>query len=890
MGSALSVHLLGEVRMFAAGSKIPLGTVGQQSLFAALALRANTTVSKSEISEALWGEAPPAAAEGTIYTYVSRLRKAIGNPRLLAGTRRGYTLVLPPDAVDVEGFERAAESAQQHALRGDLAGTLHQSELAMSRWSGAALAGASGPFVERERARLALAKVDLQELRCHALLETGAVSQAVAALSALTEEYPLRERLHELLMLALAKDGRQAEALETYRRVRCQLVTQLGIEPGPGLRKIQTSVLTGDELTPPTRAAWPIPAQLPHAVADFIGRENELKRLNEATTGEAASRSLIIAAIEGAAGVGKTALAVRFAHELAGSFPDGQLFLNLRGFDPHHSPTATEDALGHLLRALGADPAASRGDLAEQSALYRSLLAGKRVLLVLDNAVSADQVRPLLPGTPGSLAVVTSRNRLSGLVAVNGAIRVRLDVLPNEESVELLHRIFSAHQVGATTDSLEQLADLCGQLPLALRIAAEQFTCQMGELEDFLTELRVEHQRLDLLSRSDDRLMAIRSVLSLSYHGLTPCAARTFRLLGLHPGVDFSTGVVAALLGTTVEVAAQQLGLLIQWHLLEQVSRDRYRLHDLVRIYAADCAFADEPPAEVAAAVTRSIDWYLASALAARDVLAPGLGRIDVVLPAFESPPRSFADYKDAVTWVGLELPTLADMVQLAVVRGLHESATQLVTCLGALYHCTSRWPEWLRVIAIGQTAAERTGDRMAQGRLHNDSGVANYHLGHQREAIAGHEAAVKIFTALDDQDNPAVAANLAVAYSMLGRQLDALPLLEHAMKIAEAHGSTFVVASVANGLGSVYSSLDRHPEAIVQGQRGVALVRATGHEHMLAHGLHQLGKSCLRAGHYEDAIAHFREALDIRRALGDSWGEAISRHALASARQQVLG
>ncbi len=893
---ATAVRLLGRVEALSGGTAVDLGPSGPRSVFAMLALRANTTVTLDELIAALWGDTPPRTAEGGIYSHVSTLRKALepgrgrkDEPRVLTSSRAGYCLPLPPDAVDVFRFEATAAEARRRWTANDFDGALIHCDRALREWGGPPLGGAVGPFAEAERSRLELLELDLVELRCAALLETGAAGAAAAALVTLSAEHPLRERLHELLMLSLFRTGRQAEAIGAYQRVHTRLVEELGVEPGPALRRMYERVQAGNDVEPtPFPVPRVTPAQLPHGVAEFTGREAELQRLGELcaeASGASHGASVVISAIDGAAGVGKTALAIHVAHRMSPQFPDGQLFVDLRGFDPHFAPVTPEDALGHLLRGLGAQADAQYTGIAAQSALFRSLLAGRRLLVVLDNAVSAEQVRPLLPASPGCLALVTSRNRLAGLVALDGATRLSLDVLQPAESLALLRRILGGARVEVDVDDARALAELCGHLPLALRIAAERVLgLDHYDVAHLVEELRAERDRLDALSTLDDESSAIRTVFSWSYQSLKPEEARAFRLLGLHPSLEFGVAEAAALFDSLVPEARRLLAGLAQSHLLEPVARDRYRFHDLLRIYAAECAERDESLVATDLAVRRLLRWFLASAVAAREVLTPELGPIEIE-PSPDHPPFSPTDYEDAQAWTNRQLPALADMLRLAVDRGLDASAATLATALGSLCHCTSRWPEWLRITEIGLAAAERAGDRLSVARLHNDAGVVHHFLGHGDQAVARHRQAAEMLTELaarGEGNQQAIAANLAVAYLMMGRRLDALPLLQDALVIARRQDNMFVESAVAESLSAVLSKLGRHDEAIEHGRRGVDLARQTGSEHMLAHGIGQLGGTFRHAGRADEAVPYLDDALALWRVLGDRWGEVHTMHSLA--------
>jgi DNA-binding SARP family transcriptional activator/tetratricopeptide (TPR) repeat protein len=894
----LNVRLFGRIHVSKDESEVDLGGGGPRSVFALLAMRANTTVTLAQLVDARWGDEPTRSARAAVYTYVSTLRKVLvncaGGLCALTSSRAGYSLRLAPQAVDVHRFEEAAAQARRLRAAGDQVGAAGWCEAALSEWRGAPFGGAVGPFVESERTRLELVRLDVQELRCAALVETGRANDAIAELSVLKAENPLRERVHELLMLALCRAGRQAEALEVYQEVRRQLVDELGIEPGVALRQMQEHVLAGDDPgLPPTHPTHVIAAQVPNSVPHFIGREDELRRLSElcaAASGDGRGGAAVISAIDGTAGVGKTGLAIHLANREAANFPDGQLFLDLRGFDPRHPPMSSENALRHLLLGLGVGPEMLKSaDLVDQVAMYRSMLAGRRMLVLLDNAVSAEQVRPLLPASKGCFALVTSRNVLAGLVARDGATRISLDVLQSGESLDLLRHMVGVDQVDADVDTARELATYCGHLPLTLRIVAERIAGNAYyRIADMVDELKAERDRLDGLSAMGDKLSAVRAVFSWSYQTLKPDDSRAFRLLGLHPGTEIGLQEAAALLGATVPSARRRLGGLVQCHLLEQVAPDRYRFHDLLRIYAAECAEWDESAAESSAAVERILTWYLGSVVAAREILVPQLGPIDIGEPDHEHPPVVLRNYQEANSWAIRELSTLVDVVRLASERGLDAMATKLATALGALCHCTSRWADWLDVLESGQAAAERTGDRASQGRLYNDAGVVRHYLGEHDEAVACHKLATEILTALDDVQDESIAANLAVAYSMMGRHMGALPLLHTAMKIAQQQGNRFVEAVAAHNVCAALSKLGRHTEAMDHGRRCVDLYRETGAEHMLGHGLVEVGGSCLRAGRVDEAIRHYRDALEVWRTLGDRWGEVTGMHDLAEAHHQA--
>lgn len=904
----IAVRLLDGVRADVDGREVDLGSAGPRSLFALLALRANTTVSRDELIDGLWGEHPPKTADGNIYSYVSNIRKVLepGRKRteysVLLRSSAGYQLVLPASALDVKRFEAAVNQARTLERAGDFQGVLLHCDSALALWTGRALAGAVGPLVEAERDRLSLRKLEVQELRCAALLETGSTLAAAAELTTLTSEHVLNERLHELLMLALYRSGRQGDALALYQQIRARVVEELGIEPGSGLRQLHQRIVAGDsELAEPARpaatvaaAARPrvVPAQLPHGVANLCGREDELNRLRQlcapAIDGSATG-SVIISAIDGIGGVGKTALALQLAHDVAEHFPDGQLFIDLRGFDPKSPPLAPAEALAHLLRDLGAVEAKASAELEELSALYRSTLARRRVLLLLDNAVSPEQVRPLLPGTSGCLALVTSRNRLSGLVARDGAARVTLDVLGAEGSEELLRAVLGDDHVDADSAAARELAERCGHLPLALRIAAERIASgDYFELSEMVEELHAQQDRLDALSIPDDPLATVRAVFSWSYHALKPEDARAFRLLGLYPAQAISSQVAAVLFGTNQPTAKKLLDSMERRSLLRRVGNNRYRLHDLLRTYAGECAELDESPDSSAAATERVLRWYRSSSVVAREVLLPQLVGADDTPSDPDHPPVRLVSYLDAVQWASAELSTIEELVRQAVETGQDEPAVSLANVVGTLYHCTSRWTEWLRVAETAQVAAIRLGDVLSRGRLHNDATTANDFMGQPDEAMRHHVRAIEMFDLVPDRDDPVLIGNLGMAYAFLGQQMESLEALETGLKAVQGFGNRLAHGNLLDKLCSVLSRRGDHDAALEHGYRAVTLLRELNAEYPTGTALDTLGAACSQAERYDEAIAHHQEALNMWRALGDRLNEGSAMLAIAQAQYRT--
>jgi hypothetical protein len=561
---------------------------------------------------------------------MSYLRTVLGDKCAILAQAPGYLLDLCGDGTDVQEAERLLTQGMRSAEPAEAARQLRQ---ALSLWRGRPLADVTGvAWLEEQSERLDLLQLRIRQALSEARLAAGEHTQLVPELEEMAAGHPLDERIHEQLMLALYRSGRQADALAIYHRLRGTLDEELGIGPGQPLRDLEMAILRQDPALDapvpagvPAAPQVPVPAQLPPAVPGFTGRGAELASLDMladygATVGQAAAAApaapaaMAICAVSGTAGVGKTALAVHWAHRVAGRFPDGQLYVNLRGFGPAGTAVDPGQALSGFLDALGVPAARIPADLDARAGLYRSLLAGKRVLVVLDNARSADQVRPLLPGSPGCLAVVTSRDQLAGLVATEGARPLPLDLLTTADARELLTQRLGEARVAAEPQAAGDIIAACARLPLALTIAASRAATNPGfPLAAVAAELGEACCALDPFHGSD-HATDVRAVFSWSYRALSPEAARLFRLLGLHPGPDIPVAAAASLAAVPPARARMVLAELTRTHLLAEPAPGRYALHDLLRAYASEQAHAHETQSDRHAAVHRVLDHYLHTA------------------------------------------------------------------------------------------------------------------------------------------------------------------------------------------------------------------------------------------------------------------------------------
>ncbi|MGW6605881.1 BTAD domain-containing putative transcriptional regulator [Streptomyces sp. NPDC055036] len=634
----MRLELLGSVRAWCDGAEVLLGPPKQRAVVGVLASRVNEIVGVEEIVDAVWGSAVPQTAVNGVHTYVAGLRRALEPGRgrrasggVLTSSGGGYALCLDPDHVDVALFERHHAAARRLHGLGQPQEALREFDAALGLWRGDATAYANvpGPFAEMERTRLAELRLTAVEEWAADMLAVGRHAEAVPMLSNLVAREPLRERLRWFLMLSLYRGGRRAHALGVYRETRRLLNEELGLEPGTELQALHAKILAGHPdlvsrvtdiaairegrgTAAPAKAA-PVdpvpavrPAQLPYSARGFVGRAEELAQL-EALTAQGGGRPEMrptLVVIEGAPGVGKSTLALHAARQLGDRFPDGQLYVDMYGAASRQRTLSAMDALAQLLGSLGVAKSRLPDDLAGRATLYRSLLHGKRVLVVLDDAVNAEQVRPLIPSGQACV-LVTSRRVQRGLVVRDGAYRIALKPLSSAESVRLITYLIGAGRVEGQWEAAARLAEMCGRLPLALRIAAEGLAEHPRlTLADMAQQHAAEEGRLDRLAVEDDVAASLRAAYAVAYDALPADAARLFRLLGLYHGEMITPVVGAALLGRDLAHAEQMLGVLADCHLLEEAGEGVHRFHNLLGIYAAECA-EQEPAHQRSAARAR---------------------------------------------------------------------------------------------------------------------------------------------------------------------------------------------------------------------------------------------------------------------------------------------
>jgi DNA-binding SARP family transcriptional activator len=648
ISSDLKFAVLGPVRAWRGNTELGVGAPQQQAVLAMLLLANGRQVALDAVVSGLWDDDPPLAATGTVRTYVSRLRHRLGSAGrgaaagVIESAGAGYVLPASAGSLDLDVFTRLTKDAQREiasapAGMAKAAALLHD---ALELGQGTPLAGVPGPYAESQRVRIIELQLAATEERLSLDIELGGHVAAAAELRSLLASHPTRERFSELLMLALYRSGRQTDALAVFDRVRRLLDEELGIDPGPGLREMHQRILEMDRglivsVLPPRIAATgpdaplPVPvvapAQLPADLSAFVGRHRELARLNSLLDDDAQpSAAVEIAAIDGMAGIGKTALAVHWAHWAADRFADGQLYANLRGFDPSGVAMSPEDALRGFLETLGVAPQRIPGDLGAQASLYRSMLSGRRILVLLDNVRDIEQVRPLLPGSPGCLVLVTSRNRLPGLIVAHGAQTISLDTLPADEARQAMALRLGSARLEAEPDALDEIIDRCGGLPLAIAVVAARATVYQDlPLAEIASELRDARTRLDALS-ADGAAADVRAVFSWSYRLLSVPARRLFRLLSVHGGPELSRNAAASLARLPKAEIQPLLAELTGARLLTEHRPGRFTSHDLTRVYAAELSAAEDTEDDRRGALGLLLDYYLHTAYRAQMLLQPG--------------------------------------------------------------------------------------------------------------------------------------------------------------------------------------------------------------------------------------------------------------------------
>ncbi|WP_188984229.1 AfsR/SARP family transcriptional regulator [Saccharopolyspora thermophila] len=882
-------RLLGPLEMLVDGHPRPLGRAPARALLACLLLEPNQVVPMDRLIDTLWEHDPPASARTMIQGYVSRLRRLFADsapdgPEIITRSP-GYLLRVDSDRIDVH----RARALINHAHELEPAERSRVLAEALALWRGPVLADIAHSRLYR------MVAPSLEELRLLALeervaadLELGRHHQLVLELSTLVDRHPLRERLTGQLMLASYRAGHRAEAQARYHALRHRLSTELGIDPGPELRELYEQLLRDDpalrfpQPRPEPVAKRPIPAELPPVPAGFVGRHRELAALDRMLA-ERERGSSLLAVVTGTAGVGKSALAVTWAHRVEQHFPDGQLYASLRGFDPEREPLTPGEVLTSMLKTLGVAADAIPVELDDRTALYRSLLAKRRVLVLLDDARDSDQVRPLLPGSSESLVLVTSRRRLDGLVVRSGARVLPLETLPTEAAIELLDRAGVPGKSASEPAAAAELAQLCGGLPLALRIAAARLAANPARcVSDLVDELTDEQNRLHALD-IDDADTSVRRAFDISYRNLHAVHADTFRRLGLVPGHTFTAHAVAALCDTDPPSAQRRLRALALAHLVTEPEPGRFGMHDLLRVYARNLVAASGADRD-SDALRRLLHHYLATADHARRFLRPAQDDLDFSGLTSVHRPR-IADRAQALEWFDAEWPNLVAAVRVANAEGMHDLAWQLARLQFNYLMVRCPWEDWIRIYTDGLDSARTVDSPAGQVLMTAGLGVAYSRSGQLDEALAHYDESYRVAVLTGDPARLAMTQiNMGSVLFRLKRYEEAKERCQDALRVYRSLGDRYFVAGALNNLALVEQVNGELEEALAHLREAEALYRDADDLDTLAMVLNNCGEVSIELGRIDDGERFHHEALDAALKCGSAMRQASAYLGLGDA------
>jgi DNA-binding SARP family transcriptional activator/tetratricopeptide (TPR) repeat protein len=904
------LQVLGPLAAWRNNTSVALGGPGQRAVLGLLAITPNALVHRELIIDVLWRDDPPSNAVNLVQAHVSRLRRILdpvgapGRPGgLLTSAGSSYRLRAEPGQLDLLALSQLATEAQGARSSADNEAACGLYQQALGLWHGEPLADVDLLRGHPALAALARQRTEMVLEYARAACAAGWHGRVLSLLRELADQEPLNEQVHAQLMIALAGSGQQAEALAVYHDLCRRLDEELGMPPGQRLAAAHQLVLRQEApaarpvLTVGTAAATGaptadiastaavagtaaleraapelvVPRQLPAAPAFFVGRTAELAVLSALL--DAATRTVVITAIAGTAGIGKTALAVHWAGQVAAGFPDGQLYVNLRGFDQSGTPASPSEAIRGFLDAIGVPPERIPASLAAQAGLYRSLLSGKRILIVLDNARDVDQVRPLLPGSPGCLVVVTSRARLTGLAVGDGARLLTLDVLSEDEAGQLLARRLETGRAEAEPGSVNALIQLCARLPLALAIAAARAAERPGfPLAGLVAELRDTAGRLDGLDAGDPA-SSIRAVFSWSYQSLQTPAAQMFQLLGTLRGPDISTPAAASVAGVPMPAARRALRELAAAHLLTEHSPDRYVFHDLLRAYAAEQARSSCSDSELREAVARVLGYFTATGCAAALLLNPAREVSSLSAPALPPgvSPDDLADRAQALAWYEAEHKVLLTAIAQATGAGFDTYACLLTWSLADFLDRRGSWNDWVTAQQMALPAAIRLGDRALQARTERGLGRAFTELGAFQKAAVHFRRALYLDGELDNlggQANTHLALARVLEYQHSYRQ--AIDHARQALSLFRTADDIAGQARTLNGIGWFQVHLGSYQEAVNCCEEALSLYGLTKDQRGEATTFDSLGFAHHHLGNHAQAVTCYWSAVEGFLVLGD--------------------
>jgi tetratricopeptide (TPR) repeat protein/DNA-binding SARP family transcriptional activator len=873
--SQVEVGFLGAFNFGYAGSTVEVGGPLAQAVLVGLLRWPNTVVDAGQLINAVWGTAGGASAD-SLYHYISGLRKALAATGLqIEGRLPGYRIRLDPKQVDAHRFNDLIQNAR---TLGDTEPeeAIRCLRLALSLWRGPrALPGLSAPGARLYAAALDSRRLDAEEDLAQLELARGNVAQVLDRLWSLRAAHPDRTRLTAVLMRALQATGRAAEAVALSKDARRG--GPAADQASQALRSAGQVFPSGSRLPVAGGAVLPVsPFQLPAPTVHFTGRDSELERLLGLwpAGAEQVPATMVAAVVAGMGGIGKTALVVHAAHRLAHRFPAGVLFTELRGFTPDSEPTAPEAVLDTLLRGLGVPSDRIPPGLDARVALYRSVLAGRRALVVLDNAATESQVRPLLPSTPGCMVLVTSRNRLAGL---DDAEHLMLDVLDPGDAIALFVRVAGDRAADAGQQAIEDVVELCGYLPLAIRTIAARLRISRGAtLASLLAELCAQDGRLAAL---DDGDRSIARTLAVSYRHLPATQQLALRRLGMHTGPDVDVHAAAALLDLGVAPTRGALTGLEAASLLDRPTPERFAFHDLTRAYATRCAQDLDTEADRQAALTRLFDYYLHTTARANRFVMPY--RYQIPLDGRASREPGFDNRRSALEWLDTERLNLTAVCRIDD-PAFDSRRWQLAYLLRDFFFLRKHLDAWVETHQLALAGCKRTNDRMAEARTRNNLGRALLELGRRADAAAEYERARVLFEDLGDGRGLSDAlVNQATILRAQGNYEPALRDQRTALDYYRRSGATRSIGITLRAMALSEAELGRLADAARHGEEALAIALQQGTDIDAAQALNTLGLTYSNVGDDDAALAAHRQAIEFSRSCGSSYEEANALHHL---------
>lgn len=873
-GALLHFNILGSLEAWSDGSRLHLGGAIHERVLLSLLLDPDRTVPVSRLVEAAWNDEPPMTAAHQVRKAVADLRRRIPNGNdVIVTDGQGYRAVSAGAGLDLVEFGARTDEANRAVAEGRPSDAIAALQGALALWRGR-MSGLGSDALEAAAARLEERRVTAAELVFELCLRAGNAGELVADLRDLAAQHPFRESLHAQLMLALYRSGRKAEALDEYRKIRELLVEELGIDPGPQLSglyeailreapelSIPTSVVAELPEPAPTSADAPkhahTPCTLPYDVSDFTGRESELHALLEYMTGRPKPRGRSqVVAIDGMGGSGKTCLAVRAAHQVTAEFPDGQFHIDLRAFTPGESPMLPAAALDSLLGVIGVPSDRIPGDLEGRRALWRSQLANRRVLLVLDNAVDTGQVYPLLPASPGCLVVVTSRERLMDL---DGAEWISIGPMAPEDGTKLIEGVLGAARTAAEPEAVQDLVQLCGGLPLALRIAAARLRNRPRWTVRYLVErLHDETRRLKELSAGE---RSVAATLQLSYQAMDEEHRTAFRLLGLYCDANIDVYAGAALLATDAHDAEQILERLLDVHLLQQSDIAVYRFHDLVRNLAQSLS-SPATAHDDSMAVERLLAYYWTTTEAACEVLFPGRAHSPAIITPYAGEIPVFTSRAEAMSWFNREHAGLIAAVELADRKGLDRYTVALTRNIVFWLNSVGRFDEFKQLSQLAVAAARRGADLAALGSSLSSLGVACWRLGHLDEGIQSAREGRDVAAQMGDRHTESHGESMiGLLLTVQGQHDEALSHLERAIALERELGIPRAEAESLSNLSTLHMQRGKYEEAALAAQQALEIHRSLEYRDNHVMALTDLAFAYAGQGRYEEADDHLRQA-----------------------------